>query len=212
MKKPVVKPKPKIRMSSAAWVKPFMAVAIPVAVVAVVAVVASVIKKPAPAPVSETPESALTSLPAVSPTDLPPTATPDPTVTPTLEPTLTLTPAFSIFGTWLPDESTTTWLVNNPPPGKMCSPSMHDWFPYIAIEQTNNPNIVIVKGLHEHLEFKEDTLDTASMTIVDTMEMPEINETSVGILRLESDGRLYVEEQSLYNGEVYCSVYAYYIK
>lgn len=213
MKKPVIKPKPKPkgpRLSGANFAKPFIAVAIPVAVVAVVAVVATVIKIPAPAPVPEPPAATLTSLPAVLLTEAPPTATPDPTVAPTLEPTLTLTPAFSIFGTWLPDEGTTTWLVNNPPPGKMCSPSMHDWFPYIAIEQTNNPNAVSVKGLHEHLESKLDTLDTASMTIVDTMEMPQMNEISIVIMRLEPDGRLYVEEQSLDNGVTYCSVYAYY--
>jgi len=157
--------------------------------------------------------------PSTAPTSGPPTATetilpPSPTPTETLipTPTETATPAFSIFGTWVPDEDTATALINQPPPGEFCYPNAY-WHPIpeIIISESADPAIVIVEGLQEHVRTQELAFDVTNQRIEDTQDIPNINQSLVLVLQLEADGRLYHQEIHLLGGEVYCSIALYYV-
>ncbi len=174
-----------------------------VATAAVVVTVVLAVNNAKPVELAPTPEPSL--IPATA------TFTVIPTETETPLPTATATPAFSIYGTWVPDRETTTVLVKQPPPGQYCAPNSSMWISPIIIEETADPLVARLYGLHEHLAYRDAPLDTATMQIVDTLPMPEIGQTLILVLRLEPDGRLYYEEQLLIGESLYCAASVYYV-
>jgi hypothetical protein len=94
----------------------------------------------------------------------------------------------------------------------MCFPDASFWVPEIIIEPTADPAVVIVKGLHEHVQSQQLPFDIANRRIEDTFVMVDINQSVFLILQLTSDGRLYHEEQDLAGGMVYCSASVYYTR
>ncbi|MBN2388735.1 MAG: hypothetical protein JXB85_17090 [Anaerolineales bacterium] len=165
---------------------------------------------PTPSPTATSIPPAATSA-AVEPTSLP-SPTPAPTATLEPSPTATATPGLSIYGRWVIDPGTVTALFNNPPPGEMCVPDASFWPPELILRDTGDPALVIVEGLHEHIASQQLALDLDAMRIVDTHTMVEINQSLLLTLQLQPDDRLYVEEQDLLAGELYCQVYAYYVR
>jgi hypothetical protein len=186
-----------------------MAIFIPTVVVAAVVIATQVIPPAAPAP------TATAAAPvAAEPTQPLPLPTPKPTSTPKPSATMTATAAFPLFGRWAPVPETTTVLVNTPPQGIYCfgDPAQWSWPEVIEILATDNPDVITVNGLHEHIDSQELSLDSANLQFEDRMSMPDIHQTLVLHFRLEGDGRLFHVEENYLEDSVYCSASVYFVR
>jgi len=84
--------------------------------------------------------------------------------------------------------------------------------PEIIIRETNDPAVVNVAGLHEHIASEDLPYETGAMHIVDNKSMPEINETLKVTMILQPDGTLYYQEDLSAGGSLYCSASVFYIQ